>query len=66
MHICDTLRTHYSADYAVFINPAHDFDGSGSGASPDEAVSQGAMRASAKFTKVRYMDFVNCCALDVL
>ncbi|GKE07503.1 deoxyhypusine synthase, partial [Tanacetum coccineum] len=39
-------------DYAVFINIAQEFDGSDSGASPDEAVSWGKIRASAKSVKV--------------
>ncbi|KAK1420630.1 hypothetical protein QVD17_22375 [Tagetes erecta] len=52
IQICDTLRMHNGADYAVFINAAHEFDGSDSGASPEEAVSWGAIRASAKFIKV--------------
>ena len=40
------------ADYAVFINTAQEFDGSDSGARPDEAVSWGKIRGSAKTVKV--------------
>lgn len=40
------------ADYAVYINTAQEFDGSDSGAQPDEAVSWGKIRGSAKPVKV--------------
>ena len=40
------------ADYAVFINTAQEFDGSDSGAQPDEAVSWGKIRADANPVKV--------------
>lgn len=40
------------ADYAVFINTGQEFDGSDSGARPDEAVSWGKIRGSAKSVKV--------------
>ncbi|KAF9621592.1 hypothetical protein IFM89_023166 [Coptis chinensis] len=39
-------------DYAVFIKTAQEFDGSDSGARPDEAVSWGKPRGSAKTVKV--------------
>lgn len=39
-------------DYAVFINTASEFDGSDSGASPDEAVSWGKIKREAKPVKV--------------
>ncbi|KAL2337640.1 hypothetical protein Fmac_012086 [Flemingia macrophylla] len=44
-----------SADYAVFINTAQEFDGSDSGARLDEAVSWGKIRGSAKTVKVHPM-----------
>lgn len=40
------------ADYSVYINTGHDFDGSDSGATPDEAVSWGKIRVTAKPVKV--------------
>jgi deoxyhypusine synthase len=40
------------ADYAVFVNTASEFDGSDSGASPDEAVSWGKIKREATPVKV--------------
>ena len=40
------------ADYAVFINTASEFDGSDSGARPDEAVSWGKIKKEAAPVKV--------------
>ena len=40
------------ADYAVYINTGSEYDGSDSGASPDEAVSWGKIRSAAKPVKV--------------
>lgn len=40
------------ADYAVYVNTAQEFDGCDSGASPDEAVSWGKIKAEAKPVKV--------------
>ncbi|GKB67457.1 deoxyhypusine synthase isoform X2 [Tanacetum coccineum] len=40
-HICNENLMRDGADYAVFINTAQEFDGSDSGASPNEAVSWG-------------------------
>merc|ERR1712050_215500 len=40
------------ADYVVYINTAQEFDGSDSGARPDEAVSWGKIRVDAKPVKV--------------
>ena len=40
------------ADYAVFINTASEFDGSDSGARPDEAVSWGKIKKDATPVKV--------------
>ncbi|KAJ0754175.1 Deoxyhypusine synthase [Helianthus annuus] len=51
-HICNANMMRNGADYAVFINTAQEFDGSDSGARPDEAVSWGKIRASAKSVKV--------------
>ncbi|XP_044480087.1 deoxyhypusine synthase-like isoform X1 [Mangifera indica] len=51
-HICNANMMRNGADYAVFINTAQEFDGSDSGACPDEAVSWGKIRGSAKTVKV--------------
>ncbi|KAF9606767.1 hypothetical protein IFM89_028143 [Coptis chinensis] len=51
-HICNANMMRNGADYAVFINTAQEFDGSDSGAQPDEAVSWGKLRGSAKTVKV--------------
>lgn len=40
------------ADFSVFLTSAQEFDGSDSGASPDEAVSWGKIRMEAKPVKV--------------
>lgn len=40
------------ADYAVYINTAQEFDGSDSGAHPDEAVSWGKIKMNASPIKV--------------
>lgn len=40
------------ADFAVFMNTAQEFDGSDSGARPDEAVSWGKIRMDAQPVKV--------------
>lgn len=40
------------ADFAIYINTAQEFDGSDSGAKPDEAVSWGKIRMDARPVKV--------------
>ena len=40
------------ADYAIYLNTALEFDGSDSGAAPDEAVSWGKISKHAKPVKV--------------
>ncbi|XP_022764930.1 deoxyhypusine synthase isoform X3 [Durio zibethinus] len=50
-HICNANMMRNGADYAVYINTAQEFDGSDSGARPDEAVSWGKIRGSAKMVK---------------
>ena len=40
------------ADFSVFVNTAQEFDGSDSGARPDEAVSWGKIKMDAKPVKV--------------
>jgi deoxyhypusine synthase len=41
------------ADFSLFLNTASEFDGSDSGARPDEAVSWGKIRMDATPVKVR-------------
>ncbi len=51
-HICNANLMRNGADYAVYINTAQEYDGSDSGARPDEAVSWGKIRADATPVKV--------------
>ncbi|EMS56185.1 Deoxyhypusine synthase [Triticum urartu] len=51
-HICNANMLRNGADYAVYINTAQEFDGSDSGAHPDEAVSWGKIKGSAEPVKV--------------
>jgi deoxyhypusine synthase len=51
-HICNANLMRNGADFAVFINTAQEYDGSDSGARPDEAVSWGKIRANANSVKV--------------
>eukprot|EP00057_Strongylocentrotus_purpuratus_P024243 XP_011678717.1 PREDICTED: deoxyhypusine synthase [Strongylocentrotus purpuratus] len=53
-HICqaNAHRSPEGADYAVYLNTAQEFDGSDSGAMPEEAVSWGKIKGTAKPVKV--------------
>ncbi|KAK3275721.1 hypothetical protein CYMTET_16165, partial [Cymbomonas tetramitiformis] len=51
-HICNANLMRNGADFAVFVNTAQEFDGSDSGARPDEAISWGKIRMDAKPVKV--------------
>lgn len=51
-HICNANLMRNGAEFAVFINTGHEFDGSDSGASPDEAVSWGKIKTTATPVKV--------------
>ncbi|XP_038234375.1 deoxyhypusine synthase isoform X2 [Dermochelys coriacea] len=51
-HIANANLMRNGADYAVYVNTAQEFDGSDSGARPDEAVSWGKIRMDAKPVKV--------------
>jgi len=51
-HICNANLMRSGANYAVFINTGQEFDGSDSGARPDEAVSWGKIRSTAHPVKV--------------
>jgi deoxyhypusine synthase len=50
--ICNCNLYRNGADYAVYINTAQEFDGSDSGARPDEAVSWGKISQKAKTVKL--------------
>ncbi|KAJ7904489.1 Deoxyhypusine synthase [Mycena olivaceomarginata] len=50
--IANAMLIRNGADYSVFINTGQEFDGSDSGARPDEAVSWGKIRAGAESVKV--------------
>ncbi|RZR87086.1 hypothetical protein BHM03_00014394 [Ensete ventricosum] len=50
-HICNANMFRNGADYAVYVNTAQEFDGSDSGALPDEAISWGKIKGSAKTIK---------------
>uniref|UniRef100_A0A7S4AB23 deoxyhypusine synthase n=1 Tax=Pseudo-nitzschia australis TaxID=44445 RepID=A0A7S4AB23_9STRA len=51
-HTCNANLMRNGADWSVYINTGQEFDGSDSGASPDEAISWGKIRMTAKPVKV--------------
>jgi deoxyhypusine synthase len=51
-HVCNANLMRNGADRAVFINTASDYDGSDTGARPDEAVSWGKIKLDATPVKV--------------
>jgi deoxyhypusine synthase len=51
-HICNSNMFRDGADYSVYINNAQEFDGSDSGAKPEEAVSWGKILPDAEYVKV--------------
>jgi len=51
-HICNANLMRNGADFAFCLNTGQEFDGSDSGAHPDEAVSWGKIRSEAKPVKV--------------
>lgn len=51
-HTCNANLMRNGAEYSVFINTGQEFDGSDSGASPDEAVSWGKIKVDAAPVKV--------------
>lgn len=51
-HTCNANLMRNGANFSVYINTGQDFDGSDSGASPDEAISWGKIRIDAKPVKV--------------
>ncbi|CAG0882150.1 unnamed protein product [Cyprideis torosa] len=51
-HICNANLMRNGANFSVFLNTANEFDGSDSGARPDEAISWGKIRMDAQPVKV--------------
>jgi len=51
-HICNANLMRNGANFAVFINTGQEFDGSDSGAKPDEAISWGKIRIDAQPVKI--------------
>ncbi|KAJ8673078.1 hypothetical protein QAD02_004339 [Eretmocerus hayati] len=51
-HICNANLMRNGADFGVFLNTAQEFDGSDSGARPDEAVSWGKLKKESKAVKI--------------
>lgn len=51
-HTCNANLMRNGAEFSVFINTGQEFDGSDSGASPDEAISWGKIKSSAAPVKV--------------
>uniref|UniRef100_A0A7S1BPC0 deoxyhypusine synthase n=1 Tax=Corethron hystrix TaxID=216773 RepID=A0A7S1BPC0_9STRA len=51
-HTCNANLMRNGADFSVFINTGQEFDGSDSGARPDEAISWGKIKITAKPVKV--------------
>lgn len=51
-HICNANLMRNGAEKAIYINTGQEFDGSDSGASPDEAVSWGKIKPDADMVKV--------------
>ncbi len=50
--ICNANLYRDGADFAVYINTAQEFDGSDSGARPDEAISWGKIKQKSESVKV--------------
>ncbi|XP_053672616.1 probable deoxyhypusine synthase [Anopheles nili] len=51
-HVCNANLMRNGADFSVFINTASEYDGSDSGARPDEAISWGKIKKDASPVKV--------------
>ena len=52
-HVANANLMRNGADFAVYVNTAQEFDGSDSGARPDEAISWGKIRPDARPVKAR-------------
>ena len=62
-HICNANLMRNGADWSVFINTGQEFDGSDSGARPDEAVSWGKIRLGVEGIKGEKLDELMCWCL---
>merc|ERR1719197_987933 len=51
-HICNANLMRNGANFSVFVNTGQEFDGSDSGARPDEAISWGKIRLNANPVKI--------------
>lgn len=51
-HICNANMMRNGADFSVYINTGTEYEGSDTGANPDEAVSWGKIKMDAKPVKV--------------
>jgi len=51
-HTCNANLMRNGANFSVYVNTGHEFDGSDGGASPDEAISWGKIRIDAEPVKV--------------
>lgn len=51
-HMCKANCVRDGADYAVYLNTAQEFDGSDSGAEPDESVACGKIKVEATPVKI--------------
>ena len=51
-HTCNANLMRNGADFSVYVNTGQEFDGSDSGASPEEAISWGKIRSTARPVKV--------------
>merc|ERR1712020_550431 len=51
-HICNANLMRNGANFSVFLNTSSEFDGSDSGARPDEAISWGKIRKEATPVKI--------------
>jgi len=51
-HICNANMMRNGAEFSLYINTGQEFDGSDSGAHPDEAVSWGKIKIDSKPVKV--------------
>ena len=57
-HICNANLMRNGANFSVFVNTGQEYDGSDSGASPEEALSWGKIAITAKPVKV-------CCDASI-
>ena len=51
-HICNANLIRNGSDFTVFVNTASEYDGSDSGARPDEAISWGKIKMDSKPVKI--------------